>query len=336
MRPLARGIQRRHEKLLRFTLTLPGLTRYPPILQPWEERLGAADFRRIARRIDELGYDAIQVPEHVLMPRRDAALMGAYWPHALTAMAFLAGATERVRLNSSVVVLPLHDPCHLAKQIATLDVLSGGRAMLAIGSGHTEGEFEALGVPFRERGRRTDEALRVLEELWTSPEPRFEGEFFSFRDVLFEPKPVQRPRPPVWVGGNSRAALRRAARFGDGWCPWRLGPDELRRGLDELRSLPEFGPADRRFDVWVPASLLAVDEEHRPLAGSGSGARRPPAGRQALIDAIGRVADAGATWTSVPLRPTSSLEEYLELLQWTAEEVLSAHRSPSSTGAERS
>ncbi len=313
---------------MRFTLTLPGLSRYPPILQPWEERLEARDFRRIAQRIDELGYDAIQVPEHVLMPRRDAEVMGAHWPHAVTAMSFLAGATERVRLNSSVVVLPLHDPRHLAKQIATLDQLSGGRVMLSVGSGHTEGEFEALGIPFRERGRRTDEALGVLHELWTSPEPRFEGEFFSFRDVLFEPKPLQRPRPPIWVGGNSRAALRRAARFGDGWCPWRLGPDELRRSLIELRSLPDFGPAERRFDIWTPTSLLEVGEDHRPLAGSRSGARRPPEGRQALIDAIGRVAEAGATWTSVPLRSTSSLEEYLDLLQWTAEEVLPAHRDP--------
>src|SRR5690606_32367883 len=143
-----------------------------------------------ARRADELGFAAIQVPEHIVMPGDMAPLMQAYWPHALTAMAFVAGATESIRVNSSVVVLPCHDPLHLAKQVATLDVLSGGRAMLSIGSGHTAGEFAALGVPFAERGRRTDEALRVLKELWTSDAPRFAGEFFSFENVFFEPKPV--------------------------------------------------------------------------------------------------------------------------------------------------
>jgi probable F420-dependent oxidoreductase len=312
---------------VKFTINLPGLTRYPPIFQNWEAELGAAGFQRMARRADQLGFDAIQFPEHIVMPGDMAPLMNAYWPHALTAMAFAAGATERIRVNSSVVVLPLHDPLHVAKQIATLDVLSSGRAMLAVGSGHTAGEFTALGIPFAERGRRTDEALRVMKELWTSDAPAFEGEFFRFRDVFFEPKPVQKPHPPIWIGGNSRAALRRAARYGDGWCPWLIGADELPQHLETLRSFPEFGPADRPFDVWAPAATLQVDEQHRPTDDSGSGAVRVPKGKQALVDVIGRFRDAGVTWTSVPMRRVASVDEYLDALQWTAEEVCAPFRS---------
>jgi probable F420-dependent oxidoreductase len=312
---------------VKFTINLPGLTRYPPIFQPWEGTLGASHFQRIARRADQLRFDAIQIPEHIVMPGDMAPLMNAYWPHALTAMAFVAGATERIRVNSSVVVLPCHDPLHLAKQISTLDVLSGGRAMLAVGSGHTAGEFAALGIPFAERGTRTDEALRVMKELWTSEAPSFEGHFFSFRDVFFEPKPLQKPHPPIWIGGNSRAALRRAARYGDGWCPWLVGPAELPQHLETLRSFPEFGPADRPFDVWVPAAILQVDEQHRPTDDAGTGAGRVPKGKQALVDAVGKFRDAGATWTSVPMRPVGGVDEYLDVLQWTAEEVCAQFRS---------
>ena len=136
---------------------LPGLSRYPPGFDPrWARGLGTAEFQEIARTADVLGYDAISVPEHIVMPGDMAPLMNAYWPHALTAMAFAAGATERIRVNSSVVVLPLHDPLHVAKQIATLDVLSSGRAMLAVGSGHTAGEDNPRQLRTRQTQRRVE------------------------------------------------------------------------------------------------------------------------------------------------------------------------------------
>ncbi len=307
---------------LKFTVNMPGLTRFPPTVQPWEAGIGPAEMRRMARRIDELGFDAINVPEHIVIPTAMVPIMGAFWPHALTAMAFIAGATERVRINSGVVVLPYHEPVNLAKQVATLDLLSGGRVMLSIGSGHAEGEFAALGIPFAERGRRTDEALAVLKACWTEDAPSFHGQWSTFSDIAFEPRPVQRPHPPIWVGGNSRNALRRAARHGDGWCPWLVKNEELPGQLAWLRDQPEFAHRGTRpFDVWVPAASPAVDEHHRPTDEAGTGRARLPRGRQALIDALGALALAGVTWTSAPLRNCATLEEWLEQLEWLATEV---------------
>ena len=154
--------------------------RYPPGYTPeWETRLSTTDFQLIARTADDLGYDAIQVPEHIVMPNDLATMMGAYWPHAFTAMAFIAGATTRLAVNASVIVLPYHEPITLAKAVATLDVLSGGRVVLSVGVGHAEDEFRALGVPFEKRGRIADEYLEVMKVLWTEDAPCYEGEFVS-------------------------------------------------------------------------------------------------------------------------------------------------------------
>ena len=132
---------------MRFSTGMPGLDRYPPGFSPeWAMRLSAADFQRIARAADELGYDAVNIPEHILMPDDLAQAMGAHWPHALTAMAFVAGATTNIKVNSCVIVLPYHNPIALAKAVATLDVMSGGRVILTFGVGHAEHEFESLGM----------------------------------------------------------------------------------------------------------------------------------------------------------------------------------------------
>ena len=131
-------------------------------------------------------------------------LMGPSWSHAMTVMSFVAGATSRIVVDSSVIVLPYHDPVVFAKAVSTLDVLSGGRVRVSIGVGHAEREFEILRVPFHERGRLTDEYLEAIIELWTSDVPEFHGTYVDFADVAFEPKPVQQPHPPIWIGGNSR------------------------------------------------------------------------------------------------------------------------------------
>src|SRR5439155_25984300 len=178
----------------------------------------------IARTAEELGYDAINIPEHIVMPADLVGTMGSHWPHALTTMAFVAGATSRIRVNSCVIVLPYHEPVVLAKAVSTLDVLSGGRLTLTFGVGHAEHEFEALGVPFHRRGRISDEYLEAMTVLWTEDAPAYHGEFVRFEGVHFDPKPVQRPHPPLWFGGNSPAAMRRVARYGTGWMPWLIRP----------------------------------------------------------------------------------------------------------------
>jgi probable F420-dependent oxidoreductase len=313
---------------VRFSTELPGLSRYPPGFTPkWTTRLTATDFQLIARTADELGYDAINVPEHIVMPNGLAPMMGAHWPHAFATMAFIAGATTRLAVNSCVIVLPYHEPLTLAKAVATLDVLSGGRVMLTFGVGHAEDEFRALGIPFERRGRITDEYLDAMKVLWTEDAPSYDGEFVRFHDVQFEPKPLQRPHPRIWIGGNSTPALRRAARH-DGWMPWLVTPDQLPGRLAELRAMPGFADVADGFDVVMPPAPIRISEADHSLLD-----RDDPMGTfangQAVIDAIGRLEQRGTTWTSIP-RPGSaatSLTEHLEHLDWGAETVMPEFRS---------
>lgn len=309
---------------MRFATGLPGVNLYPPVTQDWERAMRPEDFQLVARTADEIGFDCISVSEHIVMPADMAELMGPFWSHAMTAMAFVAGATSRIEVDSAVIVLPYHHPVVLAKAVATLDLLSGGRMRLSVGVGHAEREFEVLGVPYRERGRRTDEYLAAMVELWTQDKPTFHGRYVDFDDVEFEPKPVRRPHPPIIIGGNSEAAMRRAARH-DGWFPWLITVEQLRGCLDRIRSFPEFEDRTGPFEVVMPLTTLAVDEEHRPLNDDG-GRRAGPRGAQETIDAVGRLQEIGVTQTMVPMPPARSLAEHLDALHWIAEEIIPVFR----------
>ena len=311
---------------MKFSAGLPGVHRYPPSTEPWHLSLQPEQIQQIARHADELGYHRLSVPEHIVMPKDLGQLMGGFWPHALTVMAFAAGATRRIRVCSSVIVVPYHHPVVMAKAVATLDHVSGGRVDFAIGVGHAEHEFEVLGLPFHERGAMTDEYLAAMIELWTQAEPRFSGTYVAFDDIVFEPKPVQRPYPPILVGGNSKAALRRAARIGDGWYPWLITPDQLPSYLDELRSMPEFD-ASKPFEIVMSVSNVKVGEDHVPVD-SDDGRPDVIADKQALVDAIGHLQEIGVTSTSVPLPRSSTMEEYLEQVQWVAEEIMPLFPEP--------
>lgn len=212
---------------------------------------------RIVVAGEAAGYDYTTISDHVVIPHD----IEARYPYSdtgefpgrsrgdrheqLTALAFVAGKTSRLRLVTSVTVVP-HRPAVLqAKMLATIDVLSGGRLTFGIGAGWMREEFEALGVPpFVERGAVTDEYVMACRELWTNDNPRFSGKYVNFADVLFEPKPLQKPHPPIWVGGESGPALRRTARLGDGWYPIGTNPqhrlDSMKRfaaAVDRLRRL---------------------------------------------------------------------------------------------------
>ena len=169
-----------------------------------------------------------------------------------------------------------------------------------------------------------DEYLAAMVELWTSDTPEFHGRYVDFEGIAFEPKPLQKPHPPIWVGGNSKAAMRRAARH-DGWYPWLITVQQLPECLDYIRSQPGFDSRDRPFDVALPVSVLQVDEEHRPAKG-GSGRADAPSGKDAIQDALGRLGEAGVTWTSVPTPPSRSLSEHLEQMHWVAEEIVPGFR----------
>lgn len=197
---------------------------------PLASRSGVTE---LARRGEQYGFDFVGVSDHIVIPNSIASR----YPYSetgefpggeivgqcleqLTTLSFLAGATERMRLLTTVMVVPYRAAVHAAKSIATIDVLSGGRLDLGIGAGWMREEFEALGAPpYERRGSVTDEYIAAFKELWTSPSPQFSGEFVSFGGIAFEPKPIQRPHPPIWTGGESPAALRRAGRIANTWYP---------------------------------------------------------------------------------------------------------------------
>jgi probable F420-dependent oxidoreductase len=201
---------------------------------------GAADMvRDLPRRAEVWGYDSLWVTDHVVGVRAMAGVYGDYWLEALTALTWMAATTTRVRLGTGVLVVPHRNPVLASKMITTLDVLSGGRVDIGVGTGWSKVEFRALGVEglYEHRGRATDEAIAVMQACWAGGEITHEGESFSFRHVAAEPVPLQRPHPPLWIGGHSAPALRRAARVADVWHPHDLPPAELTQIGEQLDNL---------------------------------------------------------------------------------------------------
>lgn len=295
---------------------LPHTLEIPALVQPWERGLGGPELAKVARVADELGYYSVAIPEHYVVPREHWELSGKFYLHAATAQAFVAGATERIRVNTAVAILPLVNPIVTAKALATLDFLSGGRAMVTFGVGWLQGEFEAMGVPFRERGRIADEYLAAIGALLRDDEPAFEGRYVSFRDVAFEPKPVQR-KLPIWLGGDADAALRRAARHADGWMPFTTDPDDLPARIDFIKSQPEYD--GRPFEVCYSMGALLLRDGHVPHDDPRA---RFPTGAAEIVDLLGWLEGQGVTHTSLGPMGVSSFEAYLEQLRWVAEEVL--------------
>ena len=193
--------------------------------------------RHTAVRAEQLGYDSVWVSDHVVVPHANVKNFGETVFDPLITLAVAAGATRRVQLGTTVLIVPYRNAVVTAKMIASLDALSGGRVVLGIGAGWVAAESAMLGVPFAERGAMTDEYLSAMQELWTKREPSFSGKYTQFSGLTFEPKPVQTPHPPIWVGGHGRASLRRAAQFGAAWHPINRAPEELRAGVAEIARL---------------------------------------------------------------------------------------------------
>ncbi len=220
------------------------------------------DVVRTAVRAEELGYDSVWASDHVFNVSYVYERLGNrpyYDP--LTILAFAAAQTTRVALGTSVLVLPYHNPMRLAKQAATLDRLSDGRVVLGIGVGVIETELEAMGVPFAERGPYTDESIEIMKTLWTEDAPRHEGRFFRFSDMAFSPRPVRPEGIPLLIGGASRAAIRRAARHGDGWHPTAMPPEDLAQGI---RYLGEQAEQAGRDPAAIPVSVSVPLQGGRP------------------------------------------------------------------------
>ncbi len=303
---------------MKFALGTPGLLLYPPVMSPWEADAGAEEIRAVACKAEDTGWDWLTVSEHIVMPREMAEAMGPRFPEAMVAASVLAGATRSIRLVTYVLVLPYRNPIMLAKQVATLDVLSGGRFGLGVAVGHLEKEFEALGVPFNERGRLTDEHIQAMKELWIRCTPSFNGRYVQFDDIVFEPKPIQQPHPPIYIGGNSRPAMRRAATVGDGWLPWLISREQLPECLSFIEEQPGFEQRRDRFEVVMPLVPLNVEDySHREL-----GETRELRNREEILEEVGLLAEAGVTVTHVVPPRTQSLEELLEWFDWFGSEII--------------
>jgi probable F420-dependent oxidoreductase len=195
---------------------------------------------RIARAAEEVGFESIWTGEHVVMPVRDNPVPIAPetpFLDSVVALTRVATVTTRIRLGTGILVLPHHNPVLLAKALASLDVVSGGRLIAGFAGGYVEAEFRALGVDFHRRGAITDDSLAAMRALWTQAAPSHAGPFARFDDIRFEPKPVQRPHPPIVIGGRVPAALARAARAGDGWYGFALTVEETAPIVVELRRL---------------------------------------------------------------------------------------------------
>jgi probable F420-dependent oxidoreductase len=173
--------------------------------------------REFAQAAEELGFDSLWVTDHIIVPAARDMLYKENMLEALSTLNYLAGVTSRIRIGTSVIVLPYRHPVQVAKSIATADQLSSGRVTLGVGVGALEGEFRALHANFEERGDVADEYLRIIRSVWTNPGADFEGKYISFKDMLFSPPVVQQPHPPIWVGGSTRRAGRRAVELGNAW-----------------------------------------------------------------------------------------------------------------------
>jgi probable F420-dependent oxidoreductase len=267
----------------------------------------------VGRMADELGFDSVWCNDHLALPRAsgDGAAEPAYAAgygeqrgqsiyEPLIVLAYLAAVTRRVLLGTSVYLLPLRNPLLAAKQAVSLDRLSEGRLVLGVGVGWLEHEFAAMGVPYRQRGRRTDEAIAMLKELC--------------KDDEFLPKPVQRPHPPLWIGGRSEAAVRRAARAGDAWHPSHLTVEELRRQIPQLRE--ECERAGRSPDE------VTVATRRKLVRGSPTDADRVLQGdAEAIAATVAELEQVGVSHLIVEI-PGSSEGELLENLDWFGREVL--------------
>ncbi|MFD8223273.1 TIGR03619 family F420-dependent LLM class oxidoreductase [Streptomyces massasporeus] len=224
----------------------------------WEAEAGPEDLLEIARAADRAGFDYLAGCDHVAIPRRLAAAMSTVWYDPVATLAFLAAATERVRLLSHVAIVGLRHPLLTAKQYATLDHLSGGRLILGVGAGHVQEEFGALGVDFRQRGPVLDECLDALRAALGPEEfPEHHGKLYDFEGLGQRPRPAQ-DRVPVWVGGSSPPALRRAALKGDGWLPQGDPRDRLPGQIARIRELREQAGVRGPFTVGAIVEPLYV------------------------------------------------------------------------------
>jgi probable F420-dependent oxidoreductase len=290
--------------------------KFGAVLPIWQ--LTVAEAESLTVRAEDLGLDGVFVPDHILAKPATTEHYGAHWPDPFALLAFLAGRTRRIQLGASVIVLPYRNALVAAKSAATVDQASGGRFIFGVGVGWDEAEFSDLGLPFRRRGRMSDDYIRAIKAAWATDIPEYKGEFLSFSGATFSPRPVQRPHPPIWVGGapgaTSLAAIRRCAELGDAWHPLALSLDDVEKGYATLREMATRLGRTRPPGL-APRNLLDLTD--RP-----KGARR--AAFQGSLDEVAsdvrRATSLGAEWLTFDL-PRADLAAMTRAMERLAREI---------------
>ena len=290
--------------------------KYGVVLPIWQ--LTVAEAESLATKAEALGLDGVFVPDHILAKPATTQHYGGHWPDPFSLLAFLAGRTRRIALGASVIVLPYRNPLVAAKAAATVDQASGGRFIFGVGVGWDEAEFVDLRLPFAERGLLSDDYIRAIKAAFAADVPQYTGKYVSFQGATFSPRPVQRPHPPIWVGGSPAAisgpAVRRCAALGDAWHPLALGLDEIEKGYAKLRDLAS---RTGRRDALGLAPRNALD-----LTDSAKGAGRAAfQGSPAEVAAdVKRVRGLGAEWMTFDL-PRDGIPAMVRAMERLAGEV---------------
>lgn len=293
----------------------------------------ADDLVRFAQQAEALGFYCLTVADHVIVPKNisvpypytvDGKYPGTgYHLETLMTMGFLAGATRRIRFITSVMIAPYRNPIITAKMLSSLDVLSNGRVIVGLGVGWMKEEFDNLQTPpYEERGKVTDEYIKAFRELWTNDNPTFQGKYCNFSNIVFLPKPVQKPAIPIWIGGHSKQAIRRAACLGDGWHPIGgvptipLEPEGIAADMSMLREYAEKAGRDpKQIRVALKGSLF--DREMQITPGKR---RRFIGSTEEVASDIRAYRDAGVDTMIFDVR-RPNITETLERMEWMAKDV---------------
>lgn len=305
------------EGRLEVGIQLPVQAQSSEFAADWELAAGPGEMIRIARAADEAGLFYVGVCDHVGVPRRLADVMRTTWYDTVATLGLLAGVTERVRLLSHVYVPAYRHPLQVASAFATLDRLSGGRVVLGVGAGHVAEEFAAFGVDFDRRGDLTDEAITGIVAAFTNEYPEIDGPTWQARDLGVGPRPVQQPRPPVWVGGSTPRALRRVAEQGDGWLPQGTHLRDIPDAVAAIGRLREAaGRANDPLDLGANGPWVHVGEPDRDL-----GSRVVSGSAERIASVLHRYRSAGISHVQIGF-PARSCDEYEELLRAFGRDVL--------------
>jgi len=301
---------------MQFAFPMPNMSQLKEAVRPWEMAVTGPDQARMIKQAEDLGYDYVLVPEHMVVPQDHVELSGSHYFHTAAAQGFYLGASTRIRVGTGITILPLQHPIVTAKALSTIDWMSGGRVNVTFAAGWLQGEFEALGVPFNKRGRLMDEYLAAIVELWTKDVASFEGEFVNFKDMVLEPKGIQKPHIPIWMGGDADPVLKRMARFASGWVPFLTKPQDIPAKLDFIKSQPEYKGGDFAVTYMVGSSFIS--EGH--VAGDNPIGRDVSSAQQ-MIDLIGFLRDCGVTNAYYAIPQVNNADEFMAYAQWFMEEV---------------